>query len=283
MIQTGEAKERQALATDDAGVLRFPRMNIGGLPVATLDRQQTAELTINAALSRRGKNLPCLFFTTANGQVISLCAADPAVKTLFEQADVVSPDGMSVVFASRLHGKPGLTERVATTDAFHDAARLAEETGARFFFFGATEEVNERATAKAQELYPRLKIVGRRNGYFQSDEEDNIIDTINAAAPDILWVGLGVPHQQRFVLRHRERLTSVGVTKSCGGLFDFLAGKNSRAPEWMQKTGFEWAYRAYQEPHRLLWRYLTTNPHALYFLLRRSGGAVPDGRLAIGG
>ncbi len=273
-----EMAGRQATAPLDSfvaadGKVRFPRVIVGGLPVAVLDRESTARLTIAAAVSRRGSGKPCLFFTTINGQVVSLCASDAQVKRLFERADVISADGMSVVFASRVRGGPALPERVATTDAFHDAARLAYDRDITFYFFGATEEMNARAVHRAREVHPGIRIVGRRHGYFGPDDEDAIVDDINAAAPDVLWVGLGVPHQQHFIARNQHRLTSVGVAKSCGGLFDFLAGRNRRAPRWMQKAGLEWAHRAWGDPGRLGWRYLKTNPHAAYWLLRSRGAA----------
>ena len=257
----------------------FRRVIVGGLPVAVLDRQQTARLTLTAALSRRRSGQPCLFFTTVNGQVVSLAASRPAVRRLFEAADLISADGMSVVFASRLGRASGLPERVATTDAFHDAARLACEMGASFYFFGGDEETNRLAVERVRELYPRLAIVGRRSGYFDPRDEADIVDEINAAAPDVLWIGLGVPLQQEFVQRYLRRLTNVGVAKSCGGLFDFLSGRNRRAPDWMQKSGMEWAYRAIQEPMRLGWRYLSTNPHAAYWLVR-ARGPTSDGTIA---
>ena len=257
----------------EANRVQFPRVVVGGLPVAALDRRDTARLTISAALSRRGTGQPCLFFTTTNGQVVSLCASDPEVKSLFGSADLISADGMSVVFASRLGRGAHLPERVATTDAFHDAARLAATAGATFYLLGGSEEVNAAAARRVGEIYPGVKIVGRRNGYFKREEEPAIVEAINAAAPDVLWIGFGVPAQQRFIVRNRQQLTSVGVAKSCGGLFDFLAGKNSRAPRWMQKAGLEWAFRIYEEPQRLLWRYLTTNPHAAYWLVRARGSA----------
>ena len=90
---------------------------------------------------------------------------------------------------------------------------------------------------------------------------------VNAARPDILWVGMGAPAEQRFCLRVRARLSNVGLIKTCGGLFDFVSGRNSRAPDWMQAVGLEWAYRMALEPRRLAYRYLTTNPHAAYLLL----------------
>jgi N-acetylglucosaminyldiphosphoundecaprenol N-acetyl-beta-D-mannosaminyltransferase len=247
------------------------RLRVGGLPIADLDRAETAALTIEAAMARRGAGGPCLFFTTSNGQVVSLCAQDSEVRGLYLQADLISPDGMPLVFASRRFFRKPLRERVATTDAFHDAARIAQERGATFFLFGATEEASIAAVENARRLYPRLNIVGRRNGYFRPEEEADVAAQINEAAPDVLWVGIGVPAQQRFAVRRRAALDRVGVLKTCGGLFDFLSGQSSRAPQWMQSAGMEWAYRAWLEPRRLGWRYLVTNPHALYVLMTQSG------------
>lgn len=258
----------------------FKRTYVGGLPVAVLDRSETARLMAEAAIARRGKSLPPLFFTTTNGQVVSMCASNPSVRTLFERATVISADGMSVVFASRLGSGSTLPERVATTDGFHDAARIAVDRGLRFYFLGATEDVNAKAAGRAMELYPGLEIVGRRNGYFDKDEEPEVVAEVNRAEPDVLWVGLGVPHQQHFVVRNLQRLTAVGVIKSCGGLFDFLAGTAQRAPAWMQAAGLEWAYRVWREPRRLAWRYLTTNPHAAYHLIRANRSAS-DGAIEL--
>jgi exopolysaccharide biosynthesis WecB/TagA/CpsF family protein len=270
MMQKPREKRGDTFIQTDRA-FHFARTIVGGLPVAVLDRRATAELMVKAALARRGTGQRCLFFTSANGQVISLCASEPDVKQLFEEADLISADGMSLVLASRLRTGLTLPERVATSDGFHDTARIAAAAGASFYFLGATEDVNARAVERASELYPALAIVGRRNGYFQPEDESKIVDCINAARPDILWVGLGVPHQQQFIVRNRGRLRSVGVAKSCGGLFDFVAERNKRAPQWMQDAGLEWAFRIQQEPGRLAWRYLTTSPHAAYCFLRATG------------
>src|SRR5260221_433585 len=143
------------------GKIHFPRVIVGGLPVAVLDRKRTARLTVATALSRRGSGRPCAFFTTTNGQVVSLCASRTDVKRMFERADLISADGMSVVLASRLGPGPQLPERVATTDAFHDVARLAGRAGLSFFFLGASEEVNRLAVARVRQTYPGVKIAGR--------------------------------------------------------------------------------------------------------------------------
>ena len=96
------------------------------------------------------------------------------------------------------------------------------------------------------------------------------IDEINNLAPDYLWVALGVPSEQAFVAEFAPLLSNVGIIKTAGGLFNFLSGSRRRAPKWMQDAGLEWAWRIWLEPRRLFWRYLTTNPRALYLLLNQS-------------
>jgi exopolysaccharide biosynthesis WecB/TagA/CpsF family protein len=178
---------------------------------------------------------------------------------------------MSLVFASRLKGKARLPERVATTDLFHDVARRAEISGTSFYLLGGTREVNEAAVDKVRKLYPRLVIAGHRHGYCRrAEEQAGIIAEINAARTDILWVGMGAPRELAFVIRNRDRLNNVGLVKTSGGLFDFVAGRNARAPSWMQAAGLEWLHRLALEPRRLLYRYLTTNPHAIFVLLTSS-------------
>lgn len=249
----------------------IPTVRIGGLPVAMIDRAESARRMIDAALARRGNGRTPLVITSANGQVISACALDPAIRRLFAAADLIHADGQPLVFASRMRCATPLPERVATTDLFHDVARLAEHAGASFYLLGGADEVIEAAARNVSRLYPRLRIVGYRNGYFGADHELQVVEAINRARPDILWVGMGIPGEQAFSLRHRDALTGVGLIKTSGGLFDFLSGRNSRAPAWMQAAGLEWLYRTALEPRRLLGRYLRTNPHAVYLLLTQTG------------
>src|SRR6266536_1441271 len=236
----------------------IPLLTIGGLPIAVIDRPGSARLMMHSALARRGSGLPPLFLTSANGQVLSMCARDEAAHALFLSADLIHADGMPLVFASRWKCRTALPERVATTDLFHDAAKIAETAGATLYLLGATQQT----------------IDGFHNGYFTRDEEAQVVADIDAARPDILWVGMGAPREQLFAARNRERLTNVGVIKTSGGLFDFLSRRNRRAPLWLQAAGLEWLYRLTLEPRRMLFRYLTTNPHALYLLLTRTSGRL---------
>ena len=257
-----------------ASTHRIPLAWLGGLPIAVMDRAGSAEFMLNVAIARRRAGGPPPLITSANGQVLSMCARDGAVRGLFEATDLIHADGTPLVFASRMRAALPLPERVATTDLFHDVAARAPSAGATFFLLGATDEVIARAAENVRRKYPRLTVAGYRSGYFTAAEENEVVAQINAAKPDILWVGMGAPAEQGFCLRVRARLSNVGLIKTSGGLFDFLSGRNSRAPSWMQAMGLEWAYRMALEPRRLAWRYLTTNPHAAYLLLTSRGGPV---------
>lgn len=225
-----------------------PIIRIGCLPVAVIDRAKSAQLMIDVALNRRNSVQPPLIFSSANGQVLSMCARQSWIRDLFLDADLIHADGMPMVFVSRLFHTTPLSERVCTTDLFHDVARVASRRGARFYFLGATKSVIDKATERVRALYPDLDIAGHDSGYMRREgDEDRIIERINAAQPDILWLGLGAPAEQEFAMRHRDRLRGVGLIKTSGGLFDYLSGKNVRAPGWMQCAGLEWAYRTYLE------------------------------------
>jgi exopolysaccharide biosynthesis WecB/TagA/CpsF family protein len=243
---------------------------LGGLPIAVTDRAQAAALMVDLALARRGAHEPPLYVTSANGQVVSLCASDPEMRALFVTADIIHADGMPLVFASRLRCREPLPERVATSDLVHDLAKVALARGATFYLLGGTAEVAAKTRANLEAWYPGLAIAGARSGYMTTAEEAAVAEEIAAAKPDILFVSMGVPREQAFILRNRERLRGVGIAKTSGGLFDFLSGTKKRAPLWMQDAGLEWLYRLAREPRRLFVRYAITNPHAAYLLLTRS-------------
>src|ERR1700761_3255485 len=189
-------------ATDANRRWDVPVATIGGLPIAVIDRNRSADLMIDVALARRGKGQGPLVFTSANGQVLSLCASEPDVRKLFLASDLIHADGMPMVFASRLFHRTPLPERVATTDFFHDAAKIGQRRGARMFFLGAAKAIVDQAVRHARSLYPQLDIVGHSCGFLRRDgDEDRIIDIINDAQPDILWLGLGAPREQEFAVR----------------------------------------------------------------------------------
>lgn len=243
---------------------------LGGLPVSLLGVHDSAQGFIETSLSARGKNDLPFYSTSANGQVIALARSDLHFKSNLLAADQIHADGMPMVLLSRFFSKFMLRERVATTDLVHAVAEMAQTSSVSFYFLGGSADVNRKAVANMREKYPNLIFAGARDGYFPKEKEAEVIEEIMAVRPDILWIGLGVPLEQDFVVRNRERLRGIGVIKTSGGLFDFLSGKNSRAPEWMQNMGLEWVYRTILEPRRLLSRYLKTNPVALWQIMFNS-------------
>lgn len=242
---------------------------VGGWSHVAVTRKQFAELMLEDCLKARqsaGGLLPKLAFSM-NAQALSLASTNPDFERAMRQADYIQADGQSLVFSSRVLSKVPLPERIATTDFFHDAAALAQQEGLRFYILGADETQNTMSVKKISELYPGLKIAGYRHGYFHQSEEPEICAEIVRSGADVLWVGLGKPKEQLFCVRNLEALRGVGWIKTCGGLFDFLSGKNSRAPLWMQNAGLEWLHRMLLNPRRLFMRNLVTNTHAVFILL----------------
>lgn len=261
--------ESHAGAVAAAPPLRYEEVVVGGLKTACLSRNGLVRTMVEDCMAARGnaRRLPRLIFTT-NGHSIALAATDPGFRRQLEAADLLHADGQPAVFASRFTRTP-IPERTATTDFIHDAAKAAQGAGLRFYLLGATEEINARAAWELLRLYPDLKIVGRRNGYFAPSDESAICDRINASGADVVWVGLGVPREMGFSIRNKHRLNA-GWIVTCGGCFNFLAGDYARAPKWMQAAGMEWLHRLLREPRRLFMRYAVTNPMALFLLLTRT-------------
>jgi len=268
-------RERRQNPIGRAATASVPRITLGGLRLAVLDLEQTASFMIDMVFPQRQIARP-LYLTSANGEVLARCSTEPMTDRLFRAADLINADGQPLVTVSRFKSKTPLPERVATTDLFHVVARKAQAAGLSFYLLGADEAENANAVAKVRETYPELKIVGRSHGYLRGDALRAKVDEINALAPDYLWVALGVPYEQAFVEEFAPHLFNVGVIKTSGGLFNFLSGARARAPRWMQQAGLEWAWRIWLEPRRLFWRYLSTNPRALYLLFNNSRPQVTD-------
>ena len=203
-------RERRANPIGRAATASVQRVAVGGLRVAVLDLEQTANFLIEMVFPRRRADRP-LYLTSANGEVLARCSTEPMTDRLFRAADLINADGQPLVTISRLNAARPLPERVATTDLFHVVARKAEAAGLTFYMFGADEAENEAAVANVRKMYPNLKIVGRSHGYLRGEALRAKVDEINALAPDYLWVALGVPYEQAFV----EQYTPPACSTSC--------------------------------------------------------------------
>jgi exopolysaccharide biosynthesis WecB/TagA/CpsF family protein len=242
---------------------------VGGIRTACLGREQMGRLMVGDCLAARGGQRKARLVFASNGHAVSMVRNDESFRENFSKADIIHADGQPVVIASRLLTDTPIPERTATTDFIHDAAIKACENNLRFFLFGSTEAVNAACAEKLRESYPGLKIVGRRHGYFSQDQEAEIVEEINAADADVVWVALGVPKEYEFCVRNREKIRA-GWLVTAGGCFNFVCGDYRRAPEWMQVMSLEWLYRLWREPKRLWKRYAVTNPIAAFTLLTRT-------------
>lgn len=241
------------------------KFNVCGIAVDSYTGTQLAELMAKDCDSRVEPKI----VLSLNGESLSKYHSDRSFKILMDKADVIHPDGKSIVIMGNiLNRSRPFMERVATTDFFHDAARTAIDKGISFYFLGANAKELENMISKLKVQYPALKIAGYRDGYFSTSEESAIVNDINASGADVLWLGMGRPKQEAFAVNHVHEFTNVSWIKTCGGLFDFLSGKNTRAPFWMQQAGLEWLYRLSLEPRRLFKRYLITNLHSVYLFFR---------------
>ena len=261
---TGFADQQPGESNND------PVVKVGNVVITALARAEWSEQISRECSRKRGSGQRPTLYTSANGNVLSRYARSLSFREKFQRFDYVDADGMPLVWASRWFTQTPIPERCATSDFYYDIAEKFQAEGKSIYLLGGSEETIQRTARKTRQLYPNLRIAGYRNGYFGEGDEASIVQDINEAAPDILFVGLGVPKEHDFVLRNCDSLTSVGVVKTCGGLFDFVSGKNPRAPQWMQDLSLEWAYRVWNEPTRLFWRYLTTNVHAMWLLARHT-------------
>jgi N-acetylglucosaminyldiphosphoundecaprenol N-acetyl-beta-D-mannosaminyltransferase len=191
---------------------------------------------------------------------------DAELADIVRSADLITADGMAVVWASRLLRQP-LPERVAGVDLMDRLVERAAVAGHRVFFFGAREEIAREAVATYQRRYPKLQVAGWRHGYFGPEDEAAIAEQIRTACPDILFVALGTPAKEFWIARHFTTL-DVPLCHGVGGGFDVVAGFVRRAPAWMQAAGLEWLWRTLQEPRRMWRRYLMTNTLFLIKLMR---------------
>jgi N-acetylglucosaminyldiphosphoundecaprenol N-acetyl-beta-D-mannosaminyltransferase len=189
---------------------------------------------------------------------------------ILNSADLFVPDGISLIWTARLYGFR-LKKRVSGADLMWEFFKISNEKGYKNFFYGDTEETLNLLIKKLLTNFPNLKIVGFYSPPFRTlaqKEDEEIIEKINQAKPDILWVALGLPKQEKWIFEHKEKL-KVPVAIGVGAAFKFLSGKIKRPPEWIGNLGFEWLWRFFQEPKRT-WRRILDIPFFIFLIIFES-------------
>lgn len=235
-----------------SGALGHRSRLVLGVPVAAVTMAEVVE-RCHRAVRERGR----LSIGVVNAAKVVKMSGDPELRAAVLAADLIVADGMSVVWASRVLGAP-LPERVAGIDLFERLLELAHCERLSVYLLGARQATVDEVARRIAVRHPGVRIVGVRNGYFGEADEPGVVDAINAARPDLLFVGISTPKKELFLARWRDRL-NVPVCHGVGGSFDVIAGEVRRAPERWQAWGLEWLYRLLQEPRRMWRRYLVTN------------------------
>lgn len=240
-------------------------VEILGVKIDRIDLE-TAVNVVDSLIRQGGSHQVCV----PNVWSTVLMQKDQDFKMINNRSTLAIPDGMPLVWVSRLYKRP-IPERVTGTDLFFGCARLSEKNGYIVFLLGSTDEVLEAMSQNLHEEYPKLIIAGTYAPPYKDifSEEDNlhIISAINAAQPDVLWVGLTAPKQEKWIRDNLDRL-EVPVAIGVGAVFDFVAGKIKRAPVWMQRLGLEWFHRLNHEPRRLWRRYMIGNTQFIWMVLQ---------------
>lgn len=218
----------------------------------------------------RGKVLAC-----ANPHVIIEALKDNDFFNALCSFDIVLPDGIGIVFASKML-KKGINKRVSGPDIFVELTEHlnTQNKRYRYFFLGSTEEVLAKIKENMKQLFPNIEVVGVYSppfGDFSTDENESIIGVINNATPDVLWVGMTAPKQEKWIYENKDKL-NVPLIGAIGAAFDFFAGTKKRAPKWAQKLGLEWLIRFLREPKRLWRRNLVSSPLFLFLVLKERLG-----------
>jgi N-acetylglucosaminyldiphosphoundecaprenol N-acetyl-beta-D-mannosaminyltransferase len=252
LSNTGPASSASGLG---AGRATVPRVNVLGVGISVLNLDAAVALMAES-IKNRQKGYICV--TGVHG--VSEAQADPEFRRILNDAFLCTPDGMPMVWLGKIDHRD--MDRVYGPDLMELACDKGRTLGWRHFFYGGAPGVTQELKLKLEERYPGIIVAGMFTPPFRSlnaDEERVLAAEVDAAHPDIVWVGLSTPKQEKFMATFLPKLNAtlmVGV----GAAFDFHSGRVKQAPRWMQRSGTEWFYRLCQEPRRLWKRYLKNNP-----------------------
>jgi N-acetylglucosaminyldiphosphoundecaprenol N-acetyl-beta-D-mannosaminyltransferase len=244
------------------------RLHILGVPVdPTTFESMLDSIAVWIAAGDRTRQI-----CTVSPEFVMIAQDDPGFMRVLHAADLCVADGVGLLFAARYLGRP-LPERVTGSDGVPLIAARAAREGWKLFLLGAAPGVAEQAAARLVEQNPGLQIVGIYAGSPAPEEEDAIIERVNASGADILFVAYGAPRQDQWIARNRDRL-SVCLGIGVGGAFDFIAGIVPRAPVWMRKMALEWLYRLINQPWR--WRRMLRIPRFVWAVIRHRERTISE-------
>lgn len=232
------------------------RVNVLGVGISVLNLDRALEV-ISKAIAARTKG----YITVTGVHGVSEAQDDAEFRRILNESFLCTPDGMPTVWMGKLAGHKEMS-RVYGPDLMELVCQTGVARGWKHFFYGGAKGVTEKLKTRLEQRFPGIQIVGTYTPPFRAlnaDEERDLTDAVARAKPDLFWVGLSTPKQERFMANYLPKLDTtlmIGV----GAAFDFHAGTVKQAPRWIQRSGLEWAFRVWQEPRRLWKRYARNNP-----------------------
>lgn len=220
------------------------QVRILGVPIDMISQEEAFQKLV---LFLEGSSIKKIY--TPNPEIVMLAQEDQRLLKVIEGADLVLPDGIGLLIASKIKGL-GLKERVTGVDTMDRLLSYCGDKKRSIYLLGGKPGTAEIACKNIEQKYPGIKIAGLHHGYFQEVNENEIIADINAAAPDLLFVCLGAPKQEKWIDRYQDQL-NCKIAMGVGGSVDIYAGTTKRAPVIFQKVGLEWFYRLMKEPWRM--------------------------------
>ena len=236
------------------------RVKLLGADIDALNMEETVERV--AGFIRSGRPH---WIITLNPEFLYRAQFENQLMELAKRADLVTPDGVGIVWACRVAGCP-VPERVTGVDLMLRLVERAAAEGWRVYLLGAAPGVAEEAAERLGLKHPGLQVVGVHHGYFQGNEENEVAAEIKKAKPDLLFVALGAPKQERWIDRHLEE-TGAAAALGVGGSFDVVAGRAKRAPQWIRSLHLEWLSRLLKEPSR--WRRQLVLPLFAWLVIKK--------------
>ena len=237
------------------GLEGLRRVRILGVPVNAVSKEELPEL-VEKLIEAEGSRI----LAPVNAEVLNRAVETPELHDFLNQADLVHADGAGAVFGSKILGDP-IPPRITSIYLLWQLCQRWNDGKYSIYFMGGPPGVAEQARDKIHSVYPGVRIVGCRHGFFDSDEERlEALHKVQAAKPDLLTVGFGTPLQEKFILKYREQLAGVPVVWPVGALTSHIAEIFPRAPGIMRKMGMEWLWRLGLEPKRMWRRYILGNP-----------------------
>ena len=221
-------------------------ITILGVPIDRVTKDEAGNITEQLI---KESNKSCKMIFAPNVEFIMTAQKDKEFFNLLKSSSLSTPDSIGVIIGAKLQHK-SFKERIPGQSYFRKIIELSNEKGYSIYLLGGNPGIPEKAKENLKKVFPNVNIVGLHHGYFDEDEEKKIIEEINALKPNVLFVALGAPKQEKWIYNNRHKL-QVDVAAGQGGTYDYEAGKIKRAPVFIQKIGMEWFWRLIREPSRI--------------------------------